>query len=29
MRITVVKRGERPPVDFCPWLITVPPENKR
>lgn len=29
MRINVVKRGERPPVDFCPWMITVPPEDKK
>lgn len=27
MRITVVKRGEKPPIDFCPWMICVPPED--
>jgi hypothetical protein len=29
MRITVVKRGGKPPVDFCPWMICVPPEDSK
>ena len=27
MRVVVVKRGGKPPTDFCPWMICIPPED--